>query len=53
MALVKILLMLSITAVVAEFGLHVVYHAITGEAGLYDPPFEYIKHLNKMRNWRK
>ena len=50
MLLLKILALLAITAIVAEFGLHVVYHWKTGEAGLYDAPFEYMKHLDKMRN---
>lgn len=49
MVLVKILFMLAITAVVAEFGLHVMYHWKTGDAGLYDPPFEYLNHLDNMK----
>lgn len=49
MGLVSILGLLAITAIVAEFGLHVIYHWKTGEAGLYDPAFEYLKHLDKMR----
>lgn len=29
--------------VVLEFGIHVIYHAVTGKGGLYDPPFSYLK----------
>jgi hypothetical protein len=36
------LILTVMTLIVAEFGIHVVYHAITGKAGLYDPPFEYL-----------
>ena len=53
MVLVKVLAVLAITAIVAEFGLHIIYHARTGEAGLYDPPFEYLKHLDRMRKGRR
>ena len=42
MKLLQILALLAITAVELEFGLHVIYHAVTGKAGLYDPPFEYL-----------
>lgn len=41
----EILEMLFITAVIAEFGIHVIYHAMTGKAGLYDPPFAYLKDV--------
>ena len=34
-----------ITLVVLEFGIHVIYHAKTGKAGLNDPPFEYLKEI--------
>lgn len=50
MGLVRILAMLAITAIVAEFGLHIIYHWKTGEAGLYDPAFEYMKHLDRIRS---
>lgn len=33
------------TLVVAEFGVHVIYHAVTGKAGLNDPPFDYLKDI--------
>lgn len=33
--------------VILEFGLHVIYHAITGKAGLNDAPFEYLKSICK------
>ena len=45
MKLLQILALLAITAVEAEFGLHVIYHAVTGKAGLYDPPFEYLRDI--------
>lgn len=48
MAVLKILLMIVITLVVLEFGIHVIYHAKTGKAGLYDPPFDYLIDI-----WRK
>ena len=34
--------------VAIEFGVHMVYHYKTGKAGLYDPPFAYLKDI-----WRK
>lgn len=42
-----IIVLILATAVVAEFGLHVIYHAKTGKAGLMDPPFDYLKDLWK------
>lgn len=33
------------TLVVIEFGVHVIYHAVTGKAGLYDPAFAYLKDI--------
>lgn len=41
----RIIAMILITTVVLEFGLHVIYHAITGKAGLYDKPFAYLKDI--------
>lgn len=31
--------------VACELGLHIVYHAMTGKAGLTDAPFDYLKDL--------
>ena len=31
--------------VAAELGLHIIYFAWTGRAGLNDPPFDYLKDL--------
>lgn len=31
--------------VVLEFGIHVIYHAVTGKAWLYDPAFSYLKDI--------
>ena len=42
-----ILLLIFCTLVVLEFGVHVIYHAVTGKAGLYDPAFSYLKDLFK------
>ena len=33
------------TIITIEFGVHIIYHAITGKAGLYDPPFDYLKDI--------
>ena len=44
----KILLLIFCSLVVLEFGIHVIYHAVTGKAGLYDPPFSYLKDI-----WRR
>ena len=41
----QILLLIFCALVVIEFGLHVVYHAVTGKAGLYDPAFPYLKDI--------
>lgn len=38
-------IMIFATLVVIEFGVHIIYHAITGKAGLYDPPFQYLKDI--------
>ena len=47
--IIKIVVMVFVSLVVLEFGVHVIYHAVTGKAGLYDPPFEYIKEILKKR----
>ena len=39
-------IILSIMTIVAiEFGVHIIYHAVTGKAGLYDKPFDYLKDI--------
>lgn len=43
--MIQIIIMILATAVVAEFGIHVIYHAKTGKAGLLEPPFDYIKDI--------
>ena len=43
----QILLLILCTLVALEFGIHVIYHAITGKAGLYDPAFSYLKDVFK------
>lgn len=48
MIVLKILVMVFITLVAIEFSIHIIYHAKTGKAGLYDPPFDYLKDI-----WRK
>lgn len=45
MTIIRILALTVITLVELEFGIHVIYHAVTGKAGLYDPPFDYLKDL--------
>ncbi len=45
--MVEILLLIFSTLVILEFGVHVIYHAITGKAGLYDPAFSYLKDIVK------
>ena len=45
MTALQILIMVIISLVVLEFGVHVVYHAVTGKAGLYDPAFDYLKDI--------
>lgn len=40
-----IILLIFCALVVLEFGVHVIYHAVTGKAGLYDPPFFYLKDI--------
>ena len=34
-----------IILVAVEFAVHIVYHAITGKAGLYDAPVAYLKDV--------
>ena len=36
--------------VALELLVHMIYHCKTGKAGLYDPPFEYLKDI--WRNFR-
>lgn len=43
----KIVFMIVITAIVFEFGLHVLYNARTGKAGVNDKAFEYLKMIKK------
>ena len=43
----KFALMLAITLIVAEFGVHVIYHAKTGRAGVNDPAFLYLADIRK------
>lgn len=43
--MLQILLMIFATLVAIEFGIHVIYYAITGKAGLNDRPFAYLKDI--------
>lgn len=43
--MLQIILLIFSTLVVAEFGIHTVYHAVTGKAGLNDRPFTYLKDI--------
>ena len=51
MGLVGILMLLGMTLVAVEFGLHIVYHWKTGKAGLYDAPFKYLKSIDRI--WKE
>ena len=39
------LILAAMTLVAVEFGVHIISHAVTGKAGLYDPPFSYLKDI--------
>lgn len=41
------LILTLMTLVAIEFGVHIIYHAVTGKAGLYDPAFAYLKDIWK------
>lgn len=41
----RILLLIFMSLVALEFGVHIIYHAVTGKAGLYDPAFSYLKDI--------
>ena len=41
----QILILIFFALVILEFGAHVIYHAVTGKAGLYDPAFSYLKDI--------
>lgn len=43
--MIQIVTIIFATLVVAEFGTHVVYHAVTGKAGLNDRPFAYLEDI--------
>ena len=43
--MIQIVTIIFATLVVAEFGMHVIYHAVTGKAGLNDRPFAYLKDI--------
>lgn len=46
-------LMVAITAVVIEFGVHVVYHALTGKAGIEEDAFSYLGDIcDDVRQYR-
>ena len=47
MIILKVIAVVFISAVVLEFAVHVIYHAATGKAGLYDTPFAYLKDIFK------
>ena len=53
MALVKILFILLSFSVAAEFALHIWYQYKVGGAGIYDPAFEYLKNLDKLKGGKK
>lgn len=46
--MIQLLLLIFSVVVIIEFGIHVIYHALTGKAGLNDRPFAYLKDI-----WRR
>ncbi len=46
--MIQLLLLIFSAVVIIEFGIHVIYHALTGKAGPNDRPFAYLKDI-----WRK
>lgn len=44
----KIIFFVLAFLVAIELGIHMIYHYKTGKAGLYDPPFIYLKDI-----WRR
>lgn len=42
MAFWQVLVIIAITVIVGEFGIHVIYHAVTGKAGIEDDAFSYL-----------
>ena len=45
MIVLKILVMVLISLVVIEFGIHIIYHAVTGKARVNEAPFDYLKEI--------
>lgn len=46
------LILTAMTLVAVEFGIHIIYHAVTGKAGLYDPAFAYLKDIYRgLKKW--
>lgn len=44
----KALIMIITVLVIAEFGVHVIYHWKTGKAGTEEPAFAYLKDIAKL-----
>lgn len=47
--MIPVLLLILASLVILEFGIHTIYHAVTGKAGLDDPAFSYLKDIFKRR----
>ena len=45
----QILFFIFSSLVALEFGIHIIYHAVTGKAGLEDPAFSYLTDIFKRR----
>lgn len=43
--MLQLLVLIFATLVTLEFGIHIIYHALTGKAGLNDRPFSYLKDI--------
>lgn len=47
--MIQLLLLIFSALIICEFGIHVIYYALTGKAGLNDRPFAYLKDIFKRR----
>ena len=48
--MIQLLLLIFSAIIIFEFGIHVIYHALTGKAGLNDQPFAYLKDIFRQIN---
>ena len=51
-SILRIIVIFFFMMVALELGVHIIYHAVTGKAGLYDPPFNYLKDIyGAVKKW--